>query len=672
MNFQRQIGLLFILLALAGTVKAQRGMPENVGKQRLSANPQKKDSIVSIIHVFNMVDGLSRPQRVQLDTALTDFQEYKPYYENNISVQNLGNFGTAYQSNQFFNRKQHSDFIFLNNHGAYGIWPGTTDYYNTTTPYTLLQYGQWFNNRPNGETWLDVLHTQNVSPEFNFGIHYGSIGSQGQYLNAEAKDNNLSLFLSYNGPKYDLWFTVGHNSFKNQESGGLLRPTDVKNPDLKPENMPVWLDGANSKMQNLYASLSHQFKVGSWKEVKEENEMYQKFVPRVAFMHTIDFANSQRAFTETDPNPYFVFSNPVDTVYFYGNGHQPLINSKVGTTSDLATNDKAGERRVTNTFRMKVLESADRKYSFGKQAFIGNDLIKVYYPMKGANDTVGLTQSHNLTNTYIGGALYRTEGKFWSWNAFGKYYIQGYKFGDFDISGYVEKPIRTKRDTSVLHIYGRMQNETPDYFLQHYFSNHYQWDNNFYRTYNLSVGGYYDNPHWRLTTGADYRIVNNYIYFNENAVPEQASSEFSVMQAYLAKEFVAGGLHFYNKFVYQWTTTDKYLHLPEIMFRNRTYYQTLVSQVLHVQIGFDFHYESSYYADNYNPATGMFYVQNTEKVGNYPWLDAFINLKLKRTRFYLKYSNLGEKFMNGGYFRTPTYPEQIATMCFGVAWSFYN
>ena len=180
MNFQRQIELLFILLALAGTVKAQRGMPENVGKQRLPAKEAKKDSIVSVIHVYNLVDGLSRPQEVQLDTTLTDFQQYNLTYEDNISVQNLGNYGTAYKTNQFFNRKNYSDFIFLNNHGAYGVWPKTNDYYNTTTPYTLLQYGQWFSNRPNGETWLDVLHTQNVSPEFNFGIHYGSIGSQGK------------------------------------------------------------------------------------------------------------------------------------------------------------------------------------------------------------------------------------------------------------------------------------------------------------------------------------------------------------------------------------------------------------------------------------------------------------------------------------------------------------
>ena len=131
-------------------------MPENVGKQRLSSEKQKKDSIVSVIHVYRLVDGLSRPQEVKIDTALANFQEYNPTYQNNISVQNLGNLGTAYQSNQFFNRENYSDFIFLNNHGAYGIWPKTTDYYNTTTPYTLLQYGQWFNNRPNGETWMDI------------------------------------------------------------------------------------------------------------------------------------------------------------------------------------------------------------------------------------------------------------------------------------------------------------------------------------------------------------------------------------------------------------------------------------------------------------------------------------------------------------------------------------
>jgi len=73
--------------------------------------------------------------------------------------------------------------------------------------------------------------------------------------------------------------------------------------------------------------------------------------------------------------------------------------------------------RVTNMFYIKAVEAADRKFSFGKQAYIGNDLINVYFPRKDLLFTpgvmmppLGFTQSDKLTNTFVGGSIYRSEG----------------------------------------------------------------------------------------------------------------------------------------------------------------------------------------------------------------------------------------------------------------------
>jgi hypothetical protein len=68
----------------------------------------------------------------------------------------------------------------------------------------------------------------------------------------------------------------------------------------------------------------------------------------------------------------------------------------------------------------------------------------------------------------------------------------------------------------------------------------------------------------------------------------------------------------------------------------------------------------------------MFYVQQTEQIGDYPWMELFADLKIKRTRFYVKYSNVGKMFLKGGYFRSPHYPEQPALLGFGVSWTFYD
>lgn len=640
----------------------------------------KKDTVVFRMHVYNLVEGFSRRSEIKQDTIINDFHTYNPVFRNTLSAQTLGNLGSSYKSNDFFNSDYNpDDFLFLRNYKLYGAWPENISFYNVTKPYTELDYGQWFSNKPRGETWMRVVHTQNVTSRLNFGLTYNSITSQGKYLNQEAKDNSLNFTLSYSGERYDAWFVIGKNKFANQENGGLPNPKDIENPDLKPENIAVWLNGVNSKTKNSFFLLSHQYKLGTWKEMKEKDETFETFITRVAFMHTFEYSSNTRDFTEQDPNPFFQYNDGRGTVYFYGAGATPNINSTPGSEESPATRDKAGQRRVTNKFILKSVEAPDRKFTFGKQAFIGNDIINVYFPREKLIYTpgvwmppLGLSQSYDLTNTFLGGSIFRTEGKFWTWDASGKYYIQGYRIGDFELNGRMEKPIIIAKDTSYLKLTASMDNITPDYFYSHYYSNHYKWNNNFNRTYELRLGADYENPGIRFKAGFRYSIVNNYIYLNELSLPDQATSGFSVVEGFVNKDFKIGILNIKNWITYQKSTTEKYLHLPQLMARNMIYLEGVYAKVLHYHFGLDTRYESKYYGDYYNPALGMFYVQENEQIGNYPWMDAFVDLKIKRTRFYVKYSNIGASLLKGGYFRTPNYPEQPTLLGFGVSWTFYD
>jgi hypothetical protein len=217
-----------------------------------------------------------------------------------------------------------------------------------------------------------------------------------------------------------------------------------------------------------------------------------------------------------------------------------------------------------------------------------------------------------------------------------------------------------------------MTNTSPDYFYNHFYSNHFKWENNFNKIYELKLGAAYDNPHRRFKAGFKYCIINKFIYWNESSLPAQASSEFSVAQVFLGKDFKFGGLNIQNSVLYQKSTTEKYMHVPQISTRNTIFIEGLLSKVLTFQLGFDLRYNTQYYADYYSPALGMFYVQNNEKIGNYPWLDTFINLKLKRTNFYVKYTNIGTKIVKSGYYSTPGYAAQVATASFGLSWTFYD
>ncbi len=690
MQIQLRLIAILPLLLLSFFLKAQRsnfnGGPtgQSIGNSSSTSkrgkSDAKKDTIVFKLKVYQFEGDYSRLKETKLDTVFADFQTYNPVLKRSVSAQTLGNIGASAQSNDYFQRSIDSkEFLFLRNYQAYQTYPQEIHFYNTTKPFTLLEYGQWFNNKPSGESWLRVFQTQNINKNLNVGFNYNSISSQGKYLSQEAKNSSLSLFTSYNADRYDLWFILGKNKSKNQENGGLLMPTDIENPDLKPENIPVWFNGTMAETNNSFALLSHQYKFGKWVKQQEKKIIFQKFITRFTLMHTLEYSNNSRYFHEVDPNPSFTYNDSRGKVYFYGTSHAPYIYGSLGTTAMPATQDNTGMTRVTNLFYLKGVEAPDRKYTFGKQAYIGNDLINLYMPRQESIYTpgimqppIGLTQSNNVTNTFAGGSIYRTNAKFLNWNANGRFYIQGYRSGDFDLSGNIEKPIRSSKDTSFVRLTGNMTNTTPDYFYNHYYSNHFKWENNFDKTYELKVGAVYEKPYRKLKVGFKYSIVNRYMYWDETSMPAQANSEFSVAQFFVSKDFKFGPLNFLNSVLYQKSTTEKYLHIPELSTHNTLFVTGMLAKVMAVQFGLDLRYDASYYADYYSPALGMFYVQHNQKIGDYPWLDAFVNLKLKRTRFYVKYANLGTKFIKKGYYTTPNYASQIATLAFGLSWSFYN
>jgi len=60
------------------------------------------------------------------------------------------------------------------------------------------------------------------------------------------------------------------------------------------------------------------------------------------------------------------------------------------------------------------------------------------------------------------------------------------------------------------------------------------------------------------------------------------------------------------------------------------------------------------------------------KTGNYPFLDGFFNWKIKRTRFFLTYTNVLAGIAGHNYFTSYGYPMNESSLKFGLAWTFYD
>ena len=79
-------------------------------------------------------------------------------------------------------------------------------------------------------------------------------------------------------------------------------------------------------------------------------------------------------------------------------------------------------------------------------------------------------------------------------------------------------------------------------------------------------------------------------------------------------------------------------------------------------IGFDLFYNTSYYANAYMPSLAVFYQQQEKQLGNYPYFDVFLNIRLKRVRFFLKYEHLNSGWIEKNFFTALHYPKNQAIL----------
>ncbi|MBA7530266.1 hypothetical protein ES705_22469 [subsurface metagenome] len=117
--------------------------------------------------------------------------------------------------------------------------------------------------------------------------------------------------------------------------------------------------------------------------------------------------------------------------------------------------------------------------------------------------------------------------------------------------------------------------------------------------------------------------------------------------------------------------------LPLISVYNSTYFEhdfyfKLTRGHLLIQLGFDVYYNTPYNAMAYMPSTGQFYIQDQKELGNYPYIVAFLNFKLKRTRFFFMFDHVNSGFTGNNYFSVLHYPLNQRTFKFGLSWTFYD
>ncbi|MDR0830306.1 MAG: putative porin [Prevotellaceae bacterium] len=644
----KKTAILILFFSIICCVSAQTHLP---APQENSVSAQKKTTID--VRSWQIDDRYGIADTCGVDTVITSFQDNNPVDNYSIANSWNGNLGSPLQSKIFFDRTEKTDFLFSRPYDAYAVTAQDVRFFDTKSPYANLT---WRTALPkyHEEDYFRALLSMNVNKYLNVGGLVNFISGKGQYLSQNSRMVNGGFFASYGGKRYAFNAVFMINDFRNFENGGI----DSLNYDLKSYEITPRLpeQQAVSGYRNYTYFYNHRYSLGFDTERTLANDsVVYDFVPVTSFIHTIKFEDTKKRY----------FENAVDT-NFYANTY----------CSNKFTKDSTKYSALTNTFAITLEEKFNRLLHFGLAAFVEHELIyrgnfsDTLYSY--ADSLRSYSYKNYENNLRVGGTLSKNEGKTIRYNFTGEVALIGRVIGDFNIRGNILTSFRLLKDTVNLSAGAVFNSVTPDLFYEKYHSNHFNWGNNFVKTVNLRVKARLALQKTGISLGFNFATIRNYLYFDENALPAQYGKQLQIMAFDLTANLKLWKIHWDNKAVYQLSSSREILPLPDFAVYTNLYFKTKIFKVLTTQIGMSCRYSTAYYAPAYMPATGQFYLQNSEKIGNYPQLNAYINLHLKRLRFYVQYAHWNSNVFGSEPFIMPNYPLNRGTFQFGLSWAFYN
>lgn len=667
---------------------------------------------------FNQYD-LS-PQLKKLDTSLTSFQNFNPLLKNTISNNYLGNLGSAAQSKIYYDRKAYkTNFIFSEPYAIYFHLPKEQVYYNTRRQFTLLNYSN-AGPKKESEQILGVLHTQNISPDFNVGVDYDMISSEGRYSNQQIRQNNLTVFSSFKKNAYSIHGNFTLNRVKAQENGGIdslkyLGTDEYKNR----KNIPVKIEDASNQVLSTSFYLVQEYRLGKTVEkiniVEIDNSKDNFQVGKGLVSNNKSLLNQQDSLLNNivdSVNIEFNDTSIVNVIKYdtiivkefeftgFSLSHELIYNKNIRKyidedleepfyinkdifidsteTSDSVKQWQLGNRlsihyKSKDKFSARLSfynEQMTYKYNIRPDTTFSDTLVN---PVQDTSIRLNYREAHSNSNLsiYIMTNLFN---KF-LFSAYGEYYISGYKKENSKLNLKFAYNIKENTEISVK---GNYTNKNPDFFYKRFSSNHFEWNNKYLRMIEeWDAGIYIVSRKYKFDANVRYGQLSNYLYLDSTAYVNQYRGQINVLTGEISKRIKLGPINSFTRFVYQKSTNDSVLSIPKYNIYQSLYYERLFNfestgGKLLMQFGIDYRFTSRYMADGYMPITGLFYRQFEHEQQNYHCFDVFVNFTVKTARFYIKYNYINSAINKKYYYTAPFYPSPEPVLKFGLAWTFYN
>ena len=409
--------------------------------------------------------------------------------------------------------------------------------------------------------------------------------------------------------------------------------------------------------------------IAQQKKANEDSLFYKnEYVPVTSFIHTLKFDNYSRI--------YEAYETPAD---YYLNEYYTA--GKLGGDSIY---DKTRHWEMKNTFALATLEGFSKWAKAGIKAFASYDMRHFELP-----DMEGGFQKYNEHTLSVGGQISKQQGKLLHYNAVAEIGVVGEDAGTLAIDGGVDLNVPFLGDTLTVRGDAFFHRENPSFYYRNYHSRHLWWENELNKTIHTRIMGtlLFGKTNTTLRVAVDeikdytylsqsYTVTENGSRTGVTVTPMQSSSAVNLLTAQLLQNFRLGILNWENIITYQHSSDQEVIPVPDLDIYTNLYIKFRVAKVLNIDLGADARFFTSYTAPDYSPYMGQYVVQgngeNNVKLGNYPIVNAYANVHIKHTRFFVMMSHINAGQGSKNYFLAPHYPLNGRVFRFGVSWNFFN
>lgn len=631
-------------------------------------------------YAWQLLEPLGVHEPSTIDTLLYNYGQRSVPSAQSPAYASVGNLGGSGLNMLYFERKPMSDFFFRDALRAWLPMQGDHRFYNTRIPMTLLSYNTG-GGRDNKQDRLQATFSGNATSKLQFGAMVDYIYSKGSYANQAVKNLIWGVSSSYMGDRYEYQTFFNHYNGLNKDNGGITDDLYITDPaqlqggqtSIDAASIPTNLTSARTRMKGQEFYMNHRYKVGFWRITPPNDSIpgdtieHRTYVPVTSFVWTFNYNDASHTFTN---------DSPTEAADFWENQY---------LTTGKSTNPTS-YWSIKNTVGIQLLEGFNKYAKAGLAAYLTHEIRRFKQgidsiPIAGADRPEILTPypydakvaakgTQNLL--WVGAQLTKQQGKLLRYEATARIGVVGAAAGEIHVNGKASARFKLFGDSVRVTAYVLFANETAPYLMNNYVSNYFIWQNDFGKIRRLRFGGEIHIPQTKTLLNVGVENIQNALYFNEQCLPTQHGGSVQVISASLNQNFRVGILNWNNRVTFQTSSDQAVIPLPKLAIYSNLFIRFRVAKVLHVDLGLDCDYYTKYHAPGFQPATMSFYNQRDIKVGNYPFINVYANMKLKRARFYIMMSHVNQGMTGDNYFAMPHYPMNPRRFQMGVSIDFAN